>query len=321
MFSYFQPRISPAYFKKKIIFFFLLLCFAFLQSSICTFTHPSNIASSEISHHIFCIATANGSESNEKLSSSQSDYYTMVRIPFFGDVDAKTYSLPTLAVLLGLLDGFNPCAMWVLVYLISIAMTVNDKRKIWILVGSFVAASGVLYFLFMTAWLNAFLLIGYLRPLTIIIGVFAIGYGLKNIKDFITTKGTGECKIIETETRKKTMTKVQDIVLSPITISSIIGIIGLALVVNSIEFLCSAGFPAIYTYVLSISSIDTLQYYLYIALYILFFMLDDLLIFGAAVFAIKSSPGERYAKYTKPISGAIMILLGTIMTFFPEILR
>lgn len=321
MFSYFQPRISPAYFKKKISFFFLLFCLAFLQSSICMFTHPGSITPSEVSHHIFCIASADGSESVESQTSAQSDYYTMVRIPFFGDIDAKAYSLPTLAVLLGLLDGFNPCAMWVLVYLISIAMTLNDKRKIWILVGSFVAASGVLYFLFMTAWLNAFLMLGYLRPLTIIIGVFAILYGLKNIKDFVTMSGTDECKIMETETRKKTMTKVQDIVLSPITISSIIGIIGLAFVVNSIEFLCSAGFPAIYTYVLSISALSTLQYYLYIALYILFFMLDDLLIFSTAVLAIKSSPGERYAKYTKPVGGVIMILLGVLMTFFPEILR
>lgn len=117
------------------------------------------------------------------------------------------------------------------------------------------------------------------------------------------------------------MSKIRDIVLSPVTTASIIGIIGLAFAVNSIEFLCSAGLPAIFTHMLSISGLDTLQYYLYIALYILFFMIDDLLIFGSAVLAIKSSTGERYAKYTKPIGGIIMILLGTVMTFFPDLLR
>jgi cytochrome c biogenesis protein CcdA len=75
-------------------------------------------------------------------------------VPFVGGIDPFGYSLPALTVLMGLADGFNPCAMWVLVYLISLIAGTQDRRKTWWLVGSFVVASGVLYFLFMTAWLN-----------------------------------------------------------------------------------------------------------------------------------------------------------------------
>jgi len=81
-------------------------------------------------------------------------------LPWIGEIVLSDYSLPALAVVLGLVDGFNPCAMWVLVYLISLVATLRDKKRIWLIVGSFVLASGVLYFLFMTIWLNAFLLIG-----------------------------------------------------------------------------------------------------------------------------------------------------------------
>ena len=104
---------------------------------------------------------------NERIKSGLAEF----ELPFLGRTDLTAISIPVLAIVLGLIDGFNPCAMWVLVYLISLILSVNDRKKIWLIVGSFVFASGVLYFLFMTAWLNAFLLIGYFRPLTIIIGL------------------------------------------------------------------------------------------------------------------------------------------------------
>lgn len=246
---------------------------------------------------------------------------TTFHLPLLGRQDARNYSLPVLAVILGLVDGFNPCAMWVLVYLISLIMSLKDRKKIWFLVGSFVAASGILYFLFMTAWLNAFLFIGYLRPLTLLIGLFALWTGIRNIREFIVTRGVVACKVIDGKTKKKTMNRIQLLVSSPLTLASIFGIIVLAFAVNSIEFLCSAGIPAIFTHVLAISAGSSLQYYAYILLYVFFFMLDDLVIFSSAVFAVNSSLGEKYAGYCKAVGGIIMVVLGVLLTFFPDMLR
>ncbi len=114
---------------------------------------------------------------------------TLVSLPLVGEVDAKNFSLPVLAVVLGLVDGFNPCAMWVLVYLISLIVSLGDRRKIWVLVGSFLGASGILYFLFMTAWLNAFLLMGYIRHLTLVVGFFALWVGLNDLYETIKNWG------------------------------------------------------------------------------------------------------------------------------------
>ncbi len=244
-----------------------------------------------------------------------------VALPIIGKIRLLDYSLPALAVVLGLVDGFNPCAMWVLAYLISLIMTLGDKRKIWLLVGSFVFASGVLYFLFMTAWLNAFLLIGYFRPMTIIIGSVALGAGIVNIREFVRTKGAIACEVGDAESRKNTMSRMQKVVFSPLTLGTIAGIVGLAFVVNSIEFVCSSALPAIFAHVLSLSDLSTLQYYAYILLYVFFFMLDDLIIFGAAALAMTSSLGDRYAKYCRPVGGAILILLGALLLFAPHLLR
>jgi len=234
-------------------------------------------------------------------------------LPFWGEIVPGDYSLPALAVILGLVDGFNPCAMWVLVYLISLIATLRDRKRIWLIVGSFVLASGVLYFLFMTAWLNAFLLIGYVKPVTIVIGLVALGGGILQVREVIETKGAIVCKVTDEESRKKTMTRIQKIVSSPITLGTVAGIIVLAFAVNSIEFVCSAALPAVFTRVLSLASLTTFQYYGYILLYVFFFMLDDLVIFGTAAIALTSNLGERYAKYFRPVGATILIILGVLL--------
>jgi len=244
-----------------------------------------------------------------------------ITLPILGKIKVSDYSLPSLAVILGIVDGFNPCAMWVLVYLISLIMTLRDRKRIWLLVGSFVFASGALYFLFMTAWLNAFLLIGYSRPVMILIGLVALGAGILNVREVIKTKGAVVCEVGDEESRKKTMTRMEKVVFSPLTLGTVAGIVALAFVVNSIEFVCSSALPAIFTYALSLSHLATLKYYGYILLYDFFFMLDDLIIFGAAAFAMSSSLGDRYAKYSKPIGGAILLILGALLLFAPHLLR
>ncbi|MEN8142987.1 MAG: hypothetical protein ABFQ82_05255 [Thermodesulfobacteriota bacterium] len=246
---------------------------------------------------------------------------TILDIPFLGEIDARDFSLPALAVILGLVDGFNPCAMWVLLYLISLVLSLKDRKRIWLLVGSFVLASGILYFLFMTAWLNAFLFMGYLRPLTLIIGFFALWVGVVDIYESIRDKGKAACELGDSESKSRTMEKIRRVVLAPISFGGLLAIISLAFVVNSIEFLCSAAVPAVYIYILSISPLHTVQYYLYILLYDFFFMLDDLIIFSTAAFAATSSLGEKYAAYAKPVSGVIMLAVGIVMIFFPDLLR
>ena len=243
-----------------------------------------------------------------------------VTLPIIGEINPSTYSLHSLAITLGVVDGFNPCAMWVLAYLISLIAILKDRRKIWLIVGSFVFASGVLYFLFMTAWLNAFLLIGYLRPVTIGVGLVALGGGIINIREFIKTKGAIVCEVGGEGTKKKTMSRMERIVSSPLTLATVGGIIALAFVVNSIEFVCSAAIPAVFTHVLSLKTLTTFQYYRYIALYVFFFMLDDLIIFGSAALAINSRWGERYARYCRPIGGTLLVVLGVFLLFARHLL-
>jgi hypothetical protein len=172
----------------------------------------------------------------------------------------------------------------------------------------------------MTAWLNAFLLIGYSRPVTIVIGLVALGTGALNIREFIKTKGTIVCEVRSEESKKKTMNKIEKAVSSPLTLGTIAGIVALAFAVNSVEFLCSFALPATFTRVLSLSNLSTFKYYGYILLYDFFFMLDDLVIFSSAAFVMTSSLGDRYAKYCRPLGGTMLLILGILLLFAPRLL-
>ncbi|MCX8196925.1 MAG: hypothetical protein N3G80_01265 [Candidatus Micrarchaeota archaeon] len=262
-------------------------------------------------------AALNSSKESQKMEEEK----LVLDLPLVGKIDPKAYSLPVLAIILGLVDGFNPCAMWVLVYLIALVMNLNDRTKIWLIVGSFVAASGILYFLFMTAWLNAFLLVGYIRPVTILIGLVALGGGILSMREYVVTKGEMVCKVGDATEKKNIIKRMEEIVASPINIATVAAIVVLAFIINSVEFVCSSAIPAVFTQVLALSNLSFWEYYFYIALYDFFFMLDDLIIFGLAAFAISGQIGQKYAKYCKIIGGALLFILGLVLLFAPHLLR
>jgi glutaredoxin len=236
-----------------------------------------------------------------------------IRLPIFGEIDPSSYSLLGLTVVMALADGFNPCAMWVLIYLISLIAGLKEREKIWWLVGTFVLASGILYFLFMTAWLNTFLVIGYIRPLTQLMALTAIGFGAAHLYELVWNRGVVECEIGDVEQRQRTMSYIRDIVAAPIGLTSLVLIAGLAFAINAVEFLCSAALPAIYTHTLVLMDLSAFAYYGYITLYVLVFMLDDLVIFGLAAFAIQKFIDTRYAAISRGAGGVTLLGLGLWM--------
>lgn len=190
-----------------------------------------------------------------------------------------------------------------------------------LIVGSFVLASGALYFLFMSAWLNAFLLVGYMRPVSVLIGMLALGGAIVNLREYFQSDKDGlECKVGDAQEHAKMAADAKSIVNAPLTLATLAAIVGLAFVVNSVEFVCSAAIPAVFTQVLALRQLGTLEYYGYILLYDFFFMLDDMIIFGLAVFTVSGGIGEKYARYCKLVGGAIMFILGLMLLFAPQML-
>jgi len=241
-------------------------------------------------------------------------------LPIVGEIETKDFSLPLLTVVLGALDGFNPCAMWTLVFLISLLLGLKDRKRMWILGIVFIITSAFVYFLFMAAWLNFILFIGMVTWVRIIIGLVALLGGGYSVREYILNKD-GDCKVTNTEKRQKVFAKLKSITQKKNFWLAIGGIILLAFAVNLVEAVCSAGLPAVFTQILSLNDLSTTQYYLYILLYIFFFMVDDLIVFFVAMTTLRmTGASTKYAKWSNLIGGILMLIIGLILIFKPELL-
>ena len=190
----------------------------------------------------------------------------------------------------------------------------------WILGGSFIAASGFAYFLFLTAWLNLLLFLGFIFWIRILIGLVALGAGAYNLRDFIVNK-EGGCEVTGDEKRQKIFEKLRKISQQKQFLLALGGIILLAFAVNLVELVCSAGLPAIYTQILALSKLPNWQYYLYLLFYIFIFMLDDLIVFIIAMLTLQAIGIEsKYARASHLIGGLLMLLIGLLLLFKPELL-
>jgi glutaredoxin len=241
-----------------------------------------------------------------------------VRTQMFGEIDARALGLPLFTAAIGLLDGFNPCALWVLVFVLSLLVNMKDRAKVLLVGGTFVLASGLVYFAFMAAWLNVFLLVGVSRPIQVGLGALATVIGLVNLKDFVAF-GRGFSFSIP-DSAKPTIYARMRAVLQAESIPSALGaVIVLALLVNTVELLCTSGLPAVYTQILVARDLAAWQYYAYLALYNVFYMLDDSLLLAAAVVTLRMSKlQERGGRALKLVSGVVMLLLGLALILRPE---
>lgn len=243
---------------------------------------------------------------------------TSVETKWFGTLSAERFGLPLFTLTMGLLDGFNPCAMWVLLFLLSMLVHLQDRKRMAMVAGTFVIVSGVVYYAFMVAWLNVFLLVGFTKSVRLTLAIVALVIGAINIKDFIAF-GRGVSLSIPDSAKPGLYASMRSVLRAGSLLPSLLGVAVLAVVVNFIEILCTAGLPAIYTAVLVQQDLSPAGHYAYLALYILGYMADDSLMVATAVVALSSRKlTERAGRWLKLLSGAVMVGLGLVMLLRPE---
>lgn len=243
-----------------------------------------------------------------------------INFPLIGQINLKNLSLPALTFFIALLDGFNPCAMWVLLFLISILLNVKSKSRRWILGLSFIIVSGFVYFLFLSAWLNFFLFVGFIYWVRLAVGLLAVIAGTYYLKDYFSNPQTG-CETTNQNQRQKLLSKLKRSVQQHNLLLAILGLSIIAFAVNLIELICSAGLPAIYTQILTLNNLPPIQYYLYLAFYILIFIIDDLIIFTIAMSTLHAiGIQKKYSRLSRLIGGILIFLLGLALIFKPELL-
>ncbi|MFG0333560.1 MAG: glutaredoxin domain-containing protein [Maioricimonas sp. JB049] len=242
----------------------------------------------------------------------------IVELPVWGKLNLDAIGLPLFTIAIGLVDGFNPCAMWVLLFLLSILVNLKQRWKILAVAGTFVLISGLAYFAFMAAWLNVFLFVGLLRWVQILLGTIAVIVGSIHIKDFFAFK-QGVSLSIPESAKPGIYARVRRIVTAENLFGAIVGASILAVLVNIVELLCTAGLPALYTQILAMQDLPTWNNYLYLGLYNLAYMADDALMVTVVVVTLgRHKMQETQGRWLKLISGGVILILGLVMIVRPD---
>ncbi len=244
-------------------------------------------------------------------------------LPFLGVVDLRSFSLFTLSLVLGVIDGFNPCAMWVLITFLVLLSQAGSKKKMLILAGIFIAAEAVMYNLILNVWYKTWDFVQLDQIVTPLVGFLALGGGTFFLWRWSKNKDAAlVCDISDIDEQSKTINKFKQIIESPITLMSIFAILVVAFSVNIIEFACSIGIPQAYTKILELNALDFAERQWYIIVYSLGYMFDDVVVFGLAIWGYSrlESHGGKYAQYSLLVGGILMLILGGLLVLNPELL-
>jgi len=243
-----------------------------------------------------------------------------VSLPFIGTFDVSVYSLPILSLVLGFIDGFNPCALWVLVTFLLVLAQSRSRKKMAILAGFFILAQGIVYALILNVWFTTWNFVALDSIVTPLIGIVAIGGGMFFLYEWSQAKGT--CKIVNVSRREKMIRRIKDIASSPLNPTTLLAILLLALSVSIIEFACSIGIPQAYTKILEINALSFLEQQFMMGLYLLTYMLDDIVVFGIAIWSMdKIGLTAKYSSFTNLLGGVLMLILGFLLLLAPDVLQ
>ena len=242
----------------------------------------------------------------------------MLFIPLLGEISLKEYSLPVYTIILAGVDAFNPCAFFVLLFLLSLLVHARSRRRMFMIGGIFVLFSGLMYFLFMAAWLNLFLVIGKINAITIAAAALAIALAIVNIKDYFWFKQGVSLSIPETA-KPGLFQRARQVVNTDNLPAMIAAAIALAVFANMYELLCTAGFPMVFTRILTMESLPTGTYYLYLVFYNLVYIIPLLIIVivFTSTFGVKKLREEQ-GRQLKLLSGIMMLLLGLVLLIAPD---
>lgn len=241
-----------------------------------------------------------------------------VNLPLFGKKDAKKISVLLSAGFIGLVDGFNPCAMWILIFLISMLLGMKNKKRMWALGITFLVSSAAVYFLFLLSWLNLSIFLNKILYIRVAISYIALVLGVVAIAKFFLKKDDG-CEVVDKKKRKKIIHAIEKIIKEKSFILALLGIVVLAAAVNIIELMCSLGLPVMFTQILAINDVSMPLQIVYSLIYVIFFLLDDLIVFIIAMKTLEiKAISNKFSKYSHLIGGIIMLIIGLLILYKPE---
>lgn len=244
---------------------------------------------------------------------------TTLSLPLVGDLDAGAMSLPALTALIAFVDGFNPCSLWVLTFLLGIVIYSGSRRRVFLVGGIFLAVTASVYGLFIAGMFGTLRYLAYLPWITYLVAVLALVFALVNIKDYFWFQ-EGVSLTISDKHKPRFFERVRGLMHPGRSLGAlIVGTVGLALGITLVELPCTAGFPMVWSGIVASKGVSAAYFWGLLALYLAIYLLDELLVFGSVVVTMKRSRlEEKHGRILKLIGGMIMLALALTLLVAPD---
>lgn len=256
------------------------------------------------------------------ISSTVQPMFATFRLPLIGEISLSEVPLIISTLIIGIIDGFNPCSLWVLTVLLSLTLYMQSRPKILLIGLTFITISSFVYALFISGLFTVLSVLQFHVLIQISMSLIAIVFAAINIKDYFYFQ-QGPSLTISDQVKPRLYQRIRHTLsLENSIVSLVIGTIVLSTSVSLMEFSCTAGFPIIWVNLLAEHQVNGVQYLLLLGLYLFIYMFDELIIFFMIVITMRSIKlTAQQGRLLKLLSGLFMLVLAVIMLIKPELMN
>jgi len=242
-----------------------------------------------------------------------------IELPVFGSISVETLPAFVVTAAIAAVDGFNPCSLWVLTFLIGLIVRTGSRRRTLAVGLVFLLITATVYGLFILGVFSVLAAAAELVFIRLVIAALAVGMGLINMKDYFAFKWGFSLTIPERfqpliAQRGRAIFEQRGAVLPMLAATAVF-----ALGISVVELPCTAGFPVIWSQYVAGLGIGGGTFAALFSLYLFIYLLLEMIVVVAAVVLMQRlSFGESHARVIKLIGGAVMVSLGVAYFGFPE---
>jgi uncharacterized membrane protein HdeD (DUF308 family) len=206
--------------------------------------------------------------------------------------------------------------------LLAITLHTGSRRRVAVIGLIYISITALIYALFIAGLFTAFTFVNISGWLRVVVAGVALVFAAINIKDYFAFKQGVSLSIPESQ--KPGLYRQMRALADPNRSmgSLIAGTVVLAAGVSLVEFSCTAGFPMLWTNLLTTQAVTGATFLALLALYLLIYQLDELLIFAGAVATMKATRmEEKHGRVLKLASGMLMLALAVVMLVNPALMN
>jgi thiol-disulfide isomerase/thioredoxin len=263
-----------------------------------------------------------GAEAEESGTIEVPEEESLITLPLVGAINLNAQSLPFSTAVIAFVDGFNPCSLWVLSILLALVIHSGSRRKTLLVGLTFLLVTAGVYGLFIAGLFKVFTIVSFIGWVQVVVAVLALGFALVNIKDYFWYK-EGVSFTISDKHKPKIYRDIRSIISGDKSSLALIGAtIVMALGIALVELPCTAGFPVLWSKMVSAHELSTMSFIMLLGLYLLIYLLDELLIFFTAVITLKASKlEEKHGRVLKLVGGVVMMALAIVLLVNPDLMN